>query len=232
MLLTVDATDKRPIYQQIVDGVKALIARGDLREGTPLPTVRQVAGDLRVDLNTIAVAYRQLQDEGFLSVRHGAGTVHVHSSGSKHRHGSPPQAAEAHPDRTDTHRPQRRGHRRHRPAGTQGATAERRQAMNTEILMYIVTALALMGRVYDLLWLRWNLPNAHGPEFFMGVEVAPEFRGARAIQSTKRYHALILAELGPRRCRGWLAGGPRFVALATRLGWRRRGNRHSEHPGD
>ena len=75
MLLTVDANDKRPIYQQIVDGVKALIARGDLREGTSLPTVRQVAGDLRVNLNTIAVAYRQLQDEGFLSVRHGAGTV-------------------------------------------------------------------------------------------------------------------------------------------------------------
>ena len=75
MLLTVDANDKRPIYQQIVDGVKALIARGDLREGTPLPTVRQVAGDLQVNLNTIAVAYRQLQDEGFLSVRHGAGTV-------------------------------------------------------------------------------------------------------------------------------------------------------------
>lgn len=75
MFLTVDATDKRPIYQQIVDGVKALIARGELREGTPLPPVRQVAEDLSVNLNTIAVAYRQLQEEGFLSVRHGSGTV-------------------------------------------------------------------------------------------------------------------------------------------------------------
>ena len=75
MFLTVDADDKRPIYQQIVDGVKALIANGALREGTPLPTVRQVAEDLKVNLNTIAVAYRQLQDEGFLSVRHGSGTV-------------------------------------------------------------------------------------------------------------------------------------------------------------
>ncbi len=75
MFLTVDAEDKRPIYQQIVDGVKALIAKGALREGTPLPTVRQVAEDLRVNLNTIAVAYRQLQEEGFLSVRHGSGTV-------------------------------------------------------------------------------------------------------------------------------------------------------------
>jgi GntR family transcriptional regulator len=75
MFLTVDATDKRPLYQQVVDGVKALIARGLLREGTTLPSVRQVAGDLGVNLNTIAVAYRQLQDEGFLTVRHGAGAV-------------------------------------------------------------------------------------------------------------------------------------------------------------
>ncbi len=75
MFLTVDTNDKRPLYQQIVDGVKALIARGELREGTALPSVRQVAGDLGVNLNTIAFAYRQLQEEGFLSVRHGAGAV-------------------------------------------------------------------------------------------------------------------------------------------------------------
>jgi len=75
MFLTVDANDNRPLYQQIVDGVKALIARGDLREGMTLPSVRQVAGDLGVNLNTIAVAYRQLQDEGFLTVRHGSGAV-------------------------------------------------------------------------------------------------------------------------------------------------------------
>ena len=75
MFLTVDANDKRPLYQQIVDGVKELIARGDLREGTTLPSVRQVAGDLGINLNTIAVAYRRLQDEGFLAIRHGTGTV-------------------------------------------------------------------------------------------------------------------------------------------------------------
>jgi len=73
--ITIDVDDKRPLYQQIVDGVKALIARGELHEGTPLPSVRQLAGDLGVNLNTIAVAYRQLQDEGFLSVRHGARAV-------------------------------------------------------------------------------------------------------------------------------------------------------------
>jgi len=75
MFLTVDATDKHPIYQQVADAIKAMIARGELREGMTLPSVRQVAGDLGVNLNTIAVAYRQLQDEGLVTVRHGAGAV-------------------------------------------------------------------------------------------------------------------------------------------------------------
>ena len=85
MFLNLDANDKRPIYQQIADGIKALIARGDLREGMVLPSVRQVSGDLGVNLNTIAVAYRQLQDEGFVTVRHGAGAT-VSS-----RRGRPPE---------------------------------------------------------------------------------------------------------------------------------------------
>jgi GntR family transcriptional regulator len=75
MFLTLDVNDKRPIYQQIADGIKALIACGDLREGMALPSVRQVAGDLGVNLNTIAVAYRQLQEDGFVTVRHGAGAT-------------------------------------------------------------------------------------------------------------------------------------------------------------
>jgi GntR family transcriptional regulator len=75
LFLTVDAKDPRPLYRQIVDGVKALIARGELRSGMALPSVRQVASDLGVNLNTIAVAYRELQDEGFLAIRHGAGAV-------------------------------------------------------------------------------------------------------------------------------------------------------------
>ena len=75
MFLTLEANDKRPIYQQIADGIKSMIAGGSLREGMTLPSVRQVAGDLGVNLNTVAVAYRQLQDEGFVTVRHGAGAV-------------------------------------------------------------------------------------------------------------------------------------------------------------
>lgn len=75
MYIVVDENDRRPIYQQVVDEIKALIARGELPEGTPLPPVRQVAANLGVNLNTVATAYRELQREGLISVRHGSGAV-------------------------------------------------------------------------------------------------------------------------------------------------------------
>jgi GntR family transcriptional regulator len=75
LLITINPGDQRPIYQQVVDAIKALIARGVLEEGTPLPPVRQVAADLGVNLNTIAAAYRELQGEGLLTIRHGSGAV-------------------------------------------------------------------------------------------------------------------------------------------------------------
>lgn len=77
MYISIDATDKRAIYQQVVDEIKALIAQGELPEGSSLPPVRQVAADLGVNLNTIASAYRCLQREGLISVRHGSGAVVV-----------------------------------------------------------------------------------------------------------------------------------------------------------
>ncbi len=73
MYITIDEADRRPIYRQVVDEIKSLIARGELEEGVALPPVRQVATDLGVNLNTIAAAYRELQKEGLLKVRHGAG---------------------------------------------------------------------------------------------------------------------------------------------------------------
>jgi GntR family transcriptional regulator len=75
MFITVDANDKRPIYQQVADGIKELIAKGQLREGETLAPVRQLATDLGVNLNTIATAYRELQNEGLISIRHGSGAV-------------------------------------------------------------------------------------------------------------------------------------------------------------
>jgi GntR family transcriptional regulator len=75
MYITIDEGDARPIYRQIVEEMKALIARGELKEGAQLPPVRQLAADLGVNLNTVATAYRELQAEGLLAVRHGAGAT-------------------------------------------------------------------------------------------------------------------------------------------------------------
>jgi GntR family transcriptional regulator len=75
MFVTVDERDPRPLYQQLVDEIKTLIARGELSAGTLLPPVRQIATDLGVNLNTVAFAYRRLQKEGLIRVRHGSGAV-------------------------------------------------------------------------------------------------------------------------------------------------------------
>jgi DNA-binding transcriptional regulator YhcF (GntR family) len=75
MNITIDIESERPIYRQVADEIKALIARGDLAEGMALPAVRQLAADLGVNMNTIATAYRELQNDGLLTVRHGSGAV-------------------------------------------------------------------------------------------------------------------------------------------------------------
>ena len=54
MILTIDANSRTPIYQQIADGIKSLIARGVLSEGTALPPVRQMAADLGVNRADLA----------------------------------------------------------------------------------------------------------------------------------------------------------------------------------
>jgi GntR family transcriptional regulator len=75
--ITIDERDRRPIYLQVADGIKGLIARGILPEGASLPPVRQVASDLGVNLNTIAFAYRHLQQDGLIKIKHGSGAVVV-----------------------------------------------------------------------------------------------------------------------------------------------------------
>ena len=75
MYITVDENEARPLYRQIADEIKGLIATGELAQGTFLPPVRQVAADLGVNLNTVAFAYRQLQREGLVKIRHGAGAL-------------------------------------------------------------------------------------------------------------------------------------------------------------
>jgi GntR family transcriptional regulator len=72
--LDVDPTRADPIWRQIEDGVRRLAASGRLPEGTSVPSVRELARELRINPATVAKAYRRLVDDGVLEVRRGEGT--------------------------------------------------------------------------------------------------------------------------------------------------------------
>ncbi|MBI3159827.1 MAG: GntR family transcriptional regulator [Chloroflexi bacterium] len=74
MNFEVDLTAHVPIYSQLIDQIKHAIAAGELKPGDQLPTVRQMAADLRVNFNTVARAYRMLDEDGIISTQHGRGT--------------------------------------------------------------------------------------------------------------------------------------------------------------
>jgi len=74
MMIELDLRSHVPIYVQLVDRVKHLVATGVLQPGDQLPTVRQLAADLRVNFNTIARAYRMLDEAGVISTQQGRGT--------------------------------------------------------------------------------------------------------------------------------------------------------------
>jgi GntR family transcriptional regulator len=63
-----------PIYVQIVEQVQQLVVSGKLKPGDQLPTVRQLASELRVNFNTVARAYRLLDEAGIISTQQGRGT--------------------------------------------------------------------------------------------------------------------------------------------------------------
>jgi DNA-binding transcriptional regulator YhcF (GntR family) len=63
-----------PIYVQLREQILALIGRGVLKPGTQVPTMRQVAVALKIDLNTVQRAYAELEREGVLSRQRGVGT--------------------------------------------------------------------------------------------------------------------------------------------------------------
>jgi GntR family transcriptional regulator len=62
-----------PVYLQLMEQLRHAIETGALREGDQLPTIRKVAGDLVVNPNTVARAYRELEHLGILELRHGTG---------------------------------------------------------------------------------------------------------------------------------------------------------------
>jgi GntR family transcriptional regulator len=81
MQLHISPTDGVPIYVQIVNQVKYLVASGRLRPGEELPPIRVLAEKLLVNPNTVARAYRELEVAGVVTKRRTAGT-YVSDSGS------------------------------------------------------------------------------------------------------------------------------------------------------
>lgn len=72
--ISVDPRDPLPIYAQIDRSLRAAIATGRLAPGAQLPTVRQLAVDLRVNANTVARVYAELERGGLIETRRGIGS--------------------------------------------------------------------------------------------------------------------------------------------------------------
>ena len=75
MQLRISLQDGAPIYQQIVEQVKYLVASGRLKPGDDVPPIRILAGQLRINPNTVARAYLELEREGIVLMRQGFGTT-------------------------------------------------------------------------------------------------------------------------------------------------------------
>src|SRR4249920_3131340 len=73
-VVSIDPSDRTPIYAQLERGFRAAIASGRLKPGDQLPTVRQLAVELRVNANTVARVYSELERAGVLETRRGVGS--------------------------------------------------------------------------------------------------------------------------------------------------------------
>ena len=73
MIARIDFQSGVPLYLQIVQQVKAAAATGLIRAGDPLPSVRAMAEDLRINRNTVARAYAELESESVIETRQGSG---------------------------------------------------------------------------------------------------------------------------------------------------------------
>lgn len=84
-IFRLDSASGVPFYRQIIDQVLLAVADGRLKAGTQLPTVRQLAVDLSVNLNTVAKAYREMEIRGLVQTQQGTGTFIAARTGGKSR---------------------------------------------------------------------------------------------------------------------------------------------------
>jgi len=73
MVLQVNYKSGKPVYLQLVDQIKAAAASGGVRTGEPLPSIRPLAEELRVNRNTVAKAYAELESQGVIETIPGKG---------------------------------------------------------------------------------------------------------------------------------------------------------------
>jgi GntR family transcriptional regulator len=86
-LVLLDPRDATPLYAQLERALRAAIAAGRLRAGDQLPTVRQLAVDLRINANTVARVYADLERNGVLETRRGVGSfVRASAAEARPRH--------------------------------------------------------------------------------------------------------------------------------------------------
>jgi len=75
VLIHLDEIDPLPKYMQIVEQIRTLAAEGKLAQGRALPSVRQLASDLGINVNTVLAAYHALEAEEIILLRHGARAI-------------------------------------------------------------------------------------------------------------------------------------------------------------
>lgn len=73
MIFQVDPNRSLPLFSQIMEGVQLAVATGRLKPGDRIPSIRDLSVDLRVNPNTVAKAYQELERSGLIEVRRGAG---------------------------------------------------------------------------------------------------------------------------------------------------------------
>lgn len=73
MRIIISNTSKEPIYEQIEEQIKEAIIHDELHEGDVLPSIRQLAKDLRISVITTTRAYTELEQEGFIAIQQGKG---------------------------------------------------------------------------------------------------------------------------------------------------------------
>jgi GntR family transcriptional regulator len=83
MHISINEGSAEPVFSQLVSQIREAVKSGELKPGTPLPAIRQLASDLRINPNTVAKAYRVLERDAVIETRSGRGSF-IHPDGKKH----------------------------------------------------------------------------------------------------------------------------------------------------